>query len=142
MFDFSNVKQFKEQAGYMIGGKWYPRVTKILDIKSKPALYFFYGEAASYKAAKEITENSAKEGTLIHEIVEKFLIGEKPEIPETIRPAVNSFLNFIEEKNIHVDGEFVEKRIFHPGNPNAGIMNALALFKGKFGVLVFKTCKQ
>src|SRR3989344_6203373 len=139
MFDFTNVEKFKEQCGYEIGGRWYPRVTKIVEIKSKPALYFFYGEAASYKAAKEITENSAKEGTLIHEIVEKFLIGEKPEIPETIRPAVNSFLNFIEEKNVHVDGEFVEKRIFHPVHRYAGTIDALALIDGKFGVLDIKT---
>ncbi len=138
-FDFKNVEDFKEKCGYAIDGKWYPRVTKIVEVKAKPALYFFYGEAASYKAAKEITENSAKEGTLIHEIVEKFLVGEKPEIPAAIKPAIESFLNFLKERNINVKGEFVEKRIFHPVQRYAGTIDALAEIDGKFGVLDIKT---
>jgi len=60
MYDFKNSEDFKEKCGYNIDGQWYPRVTKILEIKSKPALYRFYGEATSYNAAREITENSAK----------------------------------------------------------------------------------
>lgn len=139
MFDFSNVEQFKEQSGYVIDGKWYPRVTKIVEIKSKPALYYFYGEAASYKAAKEITENSAKEGTLIHEIVEKLMVGEKPEIPKEVAPAVRGFLEFVENRNIIVEPEFVEKRIFHPEQRYAGTIDTLALMDGKFGVLDIKT---
>ena len=139
MFDFSNVEQFKEQAGYMIGGKWYPRVTKILDIKSKPALYYFYGEAASYKAAKEITENSAREGTLVHEIVEKLMVGEKPEIPQAILPAIRGFQEFFTANKIDVQPKFVEKRIFHPEHRYAGTIDTLATIDGKFGVLDIKT---
>lgn len=139
MYDFKNVEDFKEKCGYNIDGRWYPRVTKIVDIKSKPALYYFYGEAANYKAAKEITENSAKEGTLIHEIAEKIMIGENPEIPESIAPAINGFLEFIGNQNIIVDKEFVEKRIFHPEHRYAGTIDALALIDGKFGVLDIKT---
>jgi len=139
MFDFRNVEDFKEKCGYLIDGQWYPRVTKIVDIKSKPALYYFYGEAASYKAAKEITENSAKEGTLIHEIAEKIMIGENPEVPAGIRPAIQAFLEFLETQNIQVDKEFVEKRIFHPEHRYAGTIDTLALVDGKFGVLDIKT---
>ncbi len=139
MFDFTNVEDFKEKCGYEIDGRWYPRVTKIVDIKSKPALYWFYGEAASYKAAKEITENSAKEGTLIHELVEKIMIGENPEVPPAVQPAISAFLEFLNTKNIHVDKEFVEKRIFHPEHRYAGTIDTLALVDGKFGVLDIKT---
>ncbi|MBI4991875.1 MAG: hypothetical protein HZB99_01540 [Candidatus Harrisonbacteria bacterium] len=139
MYDFKNAEDFKEKCGYEIDGHWYPRVTKIVEIKSKPALYRFYGEAASYNAAREMTENSAKEGTLIHEVTEKFLVGEKPEIPVEIAPAINGFLNFLDERNIHVDKEFVEKRIFHPEHRYAGTIDTLALIDGKFGVLDIKT---
>jgi len=139
MFDYKNVEDFKGKCGYEIGGRWYPRVTKIIDIKSKPALYYFYGEAASYKAAKEITENSAKEGTLIHEIVEKMMVGENPEIPEAIAPAIKGFKDFFESRNIIVEKEFVEKRIFHPQHRYAGTIDTLALIDGKFGVLDIKT---
>lgn len=138
-FDFTSIEQFKEKCGYEIDGLWYPRVTKIVEIKSKPALYYYYGEAPSYKAAQEATKKSAEEGTLIHETVEKFMVGEKPEIPESIKPAVNAFLNFIEYKNIQVSPEHVEQRICNKEHRFAGTMDALALIDGKFGVLDIKT---
>ena len=72
--EFKDIDDFKEQCGYTIDGDWYPRVTKIVGIKAKPALYYFYGEAKSYGAAKEITERSAEEGTMLHEVVEGFLL--------------------------------------------------------------------
>ncbi len=139
LFDYNNVEDFKEQAGYDINGKWYPRVTKILEIKSKPALYWFYGEAASYKAAKAITESSALEGTLVHEVVEKFMVGETPEIPEAIAPSVRGYLDFVAANKIHVEPSFVEKRIFHPIHRYAGTIDTLATIDGKFGVLDIKT---
>ncbi len=139
LFDYSNVEEFKEQAGYIIDGKWYPRVTKVLEIKSKPALYWFYGEAASYKAAKAITESSAKEGTLVHEVVEKLMVGETPEIPPAIAPAVRGFQEFFAENKIDILPEHVERRIFHPHHRYAGTIDTLATIGGKFGVLDIKT---
>ena len=50
LFDeFKDLNDFKEQCGYTIDGDWYPRVTKIVTIKAKPALYYYYGEAKSYR---------------------------------------------------------------------------------------------
>ncbi len=138
-FDHDNVEQFKEESGYDINGRWYPRVTKIVGIKSKPALYYFYGEAPSFKAAKAMTENSAKEGTAVHEAVEKIMVGEMPEIPEAILPAVRGYQEFIKERAIDVRPEHVEKRIFHPLHRYAGTIDALATIDGKFGVLDIKT---
>lgn len=142
MFDFKNQDDFKEKCGYEIDGHWYPRVTKIVEIKAKPALYRFYGEAASYDAARTITENSAKEGTLIHEISEKILIGENPSVPPEVQPAIAALAEFLDTQNIHVDAEFVEKRIFNPAHRYAGTIDALALIDGKFGVLDIKTSQS
>src|SRR3989338_7771363 len=108
---YSTAENFKEENGYIIDDIWYPRVTKIVSIKAKPALYSFYGEAASFKAAAAITEKSAEEGTLIHEAVEKLILGEKPEISPQIAPAINSFLRFKEEKSIQVSPDLIEKRV-------------------------------
>lgn len=142
LFDYDNVEDFKEQAGYTIDGKFYPRVTKILEIKSKPALYWFYGEAPSYKAAKAVTEKSALEGTLVHEAVEKLMVGEIPEVPEAIAPAVRGFQEFFAAGEIDTKPEFVEKRIFHPEHRYAGTIDALATIGGKFGVLDIKTSQS
>ena len=67
------------------------------------------------------------------------MIGENPEVPAGIRPAIQAFLEFLETQNIQVDKEFVEKRIFHPEHRYAGTIDTLALVDGKFGVLDIKT---
>ncbi len=136
---FKDEKSFKEASGYEIDGVWYPRVTKIISIKAKPALYRYYAEAASYKDAQASTEKSAAEGTLIHETMEKLLIGEKPVIDPSIQPAVEAFLAFWDKNNIQVDPEYVEKRVVSYDHHYAGTMDALALIGGKFGVLDIKT---
>ncbi|TSC96523.1 MAG: Uncharacterized protein Athens101426_288 [Parcubacteria group bacterium Athens1014_26] len=136
---FTDAEHFKSLCGYDIDGKWYPRVTKIVEIKSKPALYMFYGGMASYAAGRAITEKSAKEGTAIHEIVEKIVVGENPEVPVEIQPAIAAFMEFLNKANIQIDKDFIEKRIFHPEHRYAGTIDTLALLDGKFGVLDIKT---
>jgi hypothetical protein len=137
--DFKDSTDFKEQCGYTIDDVWYPRVTKIVTIKSKPALYYYYGQAKSYKAAQETTEQSAKEGTMIHEAVEGLLLNKNPEIPEQVAPAVKSFMEFFEKNNIQVTPDLVERRIVNYDHRYAGTVDAIALIGGKLGVLDIKT---
>lgn len=137
--EYKNVDEFKEANGYTINGVWYPRVTKIVTIKSKPALYRYYGEAKNYKSAQEATEQSAKEGTLIHEAVEGIILGNKPDIDPTIAPAVKSFTEFFEKNDIHVTPELVERRIINYDHRYAGTIDAIALIGGVMGVLDIKT---
>jgi len=139
MFGYSNLEDFKSKAGYDIDGIWYPRVTKIVDIKSKPALYFFYGEMDNFRAGEEVKRQSASEGTLIHETIEDIMIGNSPEIDPKIKPSVDAFLKFMEEKNIQVDKDFVEKRLVNFDDRYAGTLDAVALIDGKFGILDIKT---
>ena len=137
--DYKDLNEFKEQCGYTIDDVWYPRVTKIVTIKSKPALYYYYGQAKSFKAAQDATEQSAKEGTMLHEAVEGILLGKNPEIPEQIAPAVRSFREFYERNNIQVTADLVERRIVNYDHRYAGTVDAIALIGGKLGVLDIKT---
>ncbi len=140
MFDnYKDAEAFKEASGYTIDGVWYPRVTKIVSIKAKPALMYFYAEAESFKAAQAITEKSAEEGTLIHETIEGILLGKNPEIPALVAPAVNAFLEFYEKNNIQVTPELVERRVVSYDERYAGTVDAIALIGGKLGVLDIKT---
>lgn len=139
---FSNPDDFKEKCGYTIDGVWYPRVTKIIGIKAKPALYFYYAAAKNYAEAQKQTEASAAEGTLVHEVAEKILIGENPEVPLSIAPSIKAFKEFLVKNNIQVDASHVEKRIFNPEHRYAGTIDALALIDGKFGVLDIKTSQD
>lgn len=140
--EYKSLDEFKNASGYTIDNIWYPRVTKIVEIKAKPALYRYYGEAASFEAAKAATENSAKEGTLIHETLQKFLVGENPPIPPSIAPAVSAAIDFIKKYDIKVDPLYIEKRICHKEHKYAGTIDSLALIGGKIGVLDIKTSQS
>lgn len=143
MFEFYKTpEEFMEANGYIINDVWYPRVTKIVSIKSKPALYYFYAESENFKASQEITKESAREGTLIHNAVEAILLGQNPEIDLSIKPSIDAFLNFLEQNNIQVSPELVERRIVNYNHRYAGTVDALALINGKFGVLDIKTSQS
>ncbi|MEK7464529.1 MAG: hypothetical protein AAB617_01995 [Patescibacteria group bacterium] len=142
MFGFTSLEKFKEACGYEIDGFWYPRVTKIVEIKAKPALYRFYAGMANFAAAEKITKQSASEGTMIHEAVEHILLGEKPEIPPLIQPSIKAFLEFIVNKNIHVDPNYIEKRLVNFEHRYAGTLDAVALIDGKVGILDIKTSME
>ena len=58
---YSDLAQFKEQNGYEVNGIWYPRVTRILDVKAKPALEHFFKEMESYSSAEDVKNKSAAE---------------------------------------------------------------------------------
>jgi hypothetical protein len=140
MFDeFKDIVDFKDQCGYTIDGDWYPRVTKIVSIKAKPALYYYYGEAKSYKAAQAVTEKSAEEGTMLHEAVEGLLLGKTNEIPDQVKPAVSAFQEFFAKNHIQVTPELVERRIINKDHRYAGTVDAIATIGGKRGVLDIKT---
>ena len=142
MYQFNNSDHFKEQCGYTIDGIWYPRVTKIVEIKAKPALYKFYAELGTFQAGEDIKTKSAAEGTLIHEAFEKILIGESPAIDPSIAPAIKAAVDFIGRNKIQVSPEYVEKRVVNPKHRYAGTVDTLALINGKFGVLDIKTSQS
>lgn len=142
LFDYKNIDKFKEENGYTINDVWYPRVTKIIGIKAKPALLFFYGEAKSYKAAHDISQKSAEEGTRVHEVSQAILLGQNPEVPADIKPAIDAFREFIDAKRIETAPEYIERRIVSFNHRYAGTIDAMALIDGKFGVLDIKTSQS
>lgn len=137
--DYKTLDEFKAESGYVINDVWFPRVTKIVSIKAKPALYYYYGEAKSYKAAQLATERSAQEGTMIHEAVEGLLLDRNPQVPAAILPAVKSFSAFAMAHRIEVSPELVERRIVNYDHRYAGTVDAIARIDGKLGVLDIKT---
>lgn len=140
MYDsYKSPEEFKSRNGYIIDDVWYPRVTSIVSIKSKPALYMFYGGLDSYAQGEKIKKLSADQGTKVHEAAEKILVGEEPIPDPEIAPTISAFREFLDKTKIQVDKEWVEKRVVHFGERYAGTVDALALIGGKFGVLDIKT---
>jgi len=135
----TGIEGFKESNGYVIDDVWYPRVTSILNVKAKPALYRYYASLNSFAEGQEIMEKSADEGTRVHEAAEAILTGKEPTIAPDIAPAVKAFGEFIEERNVQVDPEWVEKRVVNRNDRYAGTVDSVALIDGKLGVLDIKT---
>lgn len=125
--------------GHEINGTWYPRVTKILDIKSKPALDKFFQEMGSYESAEEVKNKSAEEGSLVHGVAQKLLVGQEVEIPSEMEPAIAKLLDFNQERKMTFHPEFIERQIWSRTHRYAGTVDALATIDGKFGVLDIKT---
>lgn len=137
---YTSADNFKESCGYEYEGEWYPRVTKIVEIKSKPALYKFYAETGGN--GENIMKLSANEGTLIHETLEKILLDKPVDIDPSIAAAVSAFKNFVSENAIHVLPHHIEQRIVHHEHRYSGTTDALATIGGKFGILDFKTSQS
>lgn len=137
--EFKNEEDFKAKCGYDIGGVWYPRVTRIVDMKAKPALYRFYGDVG-FANGQLISQRSAEEGTAVHEAVERLLVGDKAGIvPASIAPSIFAFIDFFKNTKIEVERGHVERRIVNTEHRFAGTIDTLAKINGKFGVLDIKT---
>lgn len=136
---YKDKEEFKQINGYIINDTWYPRVTKILDIKSKPGLEAFFQEMDSYALAEEVKNKSALEGSLVHTAVQNLLIGEPVQIPDEITPAIEGFQRFNDKRGIVFHKEYIERQIKSSRHRYAGTVDALATIDGKFGVLDIKT---
>ncbi len=135
--EYESLDDFKERAGYTIGDTWYPRVTAIVNIKAKPALYRYYGGMPSFRAADAAKERSAQEGSLVHDAVEAILRGEQPDVPEPVRPSVEAFAEFA--RNTHLVPLLIEERVVSRTHGYAGTLDVLADIDGVVGVLDIKT---
>lgn len=140
---YRDEEHFKSLCGYVIDDVWYPRVTKIIDIKSKPALYRYYAETANFAMSESFKQKSATEGTKVHEAAEKILLGEVPDsIDPDITPSIKAFKEFLGTKNIQSAPELVERRIVNYDARYAGTIDAVAFIDGKMGVLDIKTSQD
>lgn len=137
---YKDLAEFKSATGHDHGNNWYPRVTKIVDIKSKPALYQFYS-AVGFHNGEKIKEQSATEGTLVHEIAEDIMMGGNPIIPELIKPSIDALNRFLEQTKITAYPDLMERRIIHPEFRYAGTVDAVAEINGRLGILDIKTSK-
>jgi len=134
---YSSVQNFKDANGYEIDGVWYPRVTSILSIKAKPALYMYYAGLPSYKAGEAIKKMSAEEGTLLHSTIEGILKKEPVVIPDALKPSIDAFLDFA--NNNDINPLKIEERVVSKNHHYAGTIDILAEINGKVGILDIKT---
>ena len=134
---YSNVENFKNENGYIIDGIWYPRVTAIVGIKAKPALYQFYAGLPDFATGEALKAKSTEKGTLVHDTIEAILKKESVVIPESIKPAISAFMKFY--TNNDIVPHKIEERVISKNHHYAGTMDVLAEINGVLGVLDVKT---
>ncbi len=134
---YSNIDNFKNANGYTIDGIWYPRVTSIISIKAKPALYMYYANLPDFKTGEAIKARSAEEGTLVHETIEAILQKEPVAVPDPIKPTIDAFVQFYQQNEI--TPLKIEERVVSKRHGYAGTIDVLAEVNGKIGVLDIKT---
>jgi len=134
---YRDKQSFMDANGYVIDGIWYPRVTSIVSIKAKPALYMYYAALPDFKTGEAIKAKSAEEGTLLHDTIEAILRKEPVVIPDSVKPAVSAFMDFYKQNELIAHK--VEERVVSKNHSYAGTMDVLAELNGKLGVLDIKT---
>lgn len=136
---YKNAEEFKKNSGHEVDGVWYPRVTKILEVKSKPAIDMFMKEMESYSAAEAVKIKSAEEGTKVHETIQAIAVGKDIEISDDMKPVADAFKKFSDEHDIFFHPEYIERPIWSQLHKYSGTIDGLATVNGKFGVLDIKT---
>lgn len=134
-----NSEDFQKYCGYFLGGIWYPRVTSIVEIKSKPALYAFYAKAENYSDAKKQLSKAANEGTVVHQLIEDAVTGKELHVPEKYVGFQKGFEEFLKEHSFLAKKEWVERKIRHPVHRYAGTFDMVAEIDGEFSLIDIKT---
>ncbi len=134
------AKYLKKHYGHRVNGFWYPRVTSICNIVSKPGLENWFASQGSVYAMKKRRKELTEWGDLIHETVESILLGRMPKIDSKICPSIDAFLEWM--KNHKIDVEGIEQRVISKKHYYSGTLDVLAKIDNKFGVLDIKTSKS
>lgn len=142
MLDKYQIEKFLKENGYFIDGVWYPRVTAICQVKSKPGLYKFYAEAESFQKANQIKSQAAREGSIIHEIVESFITRRDVIVPEEYIGIKKAFENFLKENSFFSHRDWIEKKIKHPIHRYAGTFDLLGELNSSFALIDIKTSQK
>lgn len=135
----SEIDKFLKFNGYFIEGNWYPRVTSICQIKSKPALYRFYGNAESFAAANKKKAKAAEEGTIVHELIESFITKKTVIVPPENIGIKKAFEDFLQEHSFFSYKDWIERRVKHPHYRYAGTLDLLGEIDGHFALIDIKT---
>jgi hypothetical protein len=134
-----SLDDFQKYCGYFLGGIWYPRVTSIVEIKSKPALYAFYANAENFSEAKKQLSKAANEGTIVHQLVEDAVMGKESHVPDRYIGFQKGFEEFLKQHNFFAKKEWIERKIRHPFHRYVGTFDMVAEIDGVFSLVDIKT---
>ncbi len=108
-------------------------------IKKMDAKEYFNHLKEAYKAHKETKDAAADLGTQIHDLIELFIKGKKPKIPndERVKNGFLAFLKWVDENKIKFLGS--ESHIYSKKYDYAGILDIEAKINGKLAIVDIKS---
>jgi CRISPR/Cas system-associated exonuclease Cas4 (RecB family) len=127
---------------YLIKGKKYLRVTRVLSIIDKPELRNWYAKTGNVKA-KEILHKRAGFGTTSHKLIEVLLKEGKIDVINYDEQYVE-MLNIFEEwkDTVEIDVESTEQKLWSNEFNYAGTCDCIANINGKKYICDWKTSKS
>ena len=133
----------KTKGKYFLDGTELVRVTTVLNIVSKPALYFWYGKHGTEKC-KEILTTAATIGTGVHNILERLgnhLLGKDEPVKYFASPLQETshayLADWFKENNAKILS--TEHRIYHTKYHFAGTCDGVVEIDGKLVMIDYKT---
>jgi hypothetical protein len=135
-----DINFFKNLNGYEIEGLWYPRVTAIVKVIAKPGLERWLAKQGSVAAMEEKRKKITGFGHLVHDTIEKILMGEAPQVDSLILPSVEAVSRWLAAHRVRVLD--VERRVVSRQHFYAGNIDVLAEIDGRFGIVDIKTGAQ
>jgi len=116
-------------------------LNRIDDIKSLPpsSVIELIETACNLHNVKR--EEAATKGSMVHEYIEKYIKGEKPDLPddENVAASINAFLEW--EKAHEVKWKATEQIVYSKKHSYVGLFDALAVIDRKTVLIDFKTSK-
>lgn len=127
-----------ENGKYFVGDQEYERVTQILNIVSKPALYFWYGKNGTAKC-KQILDEAATLGTGVHNILERLGKGETVSYfsSPVAKRAHDDLKVWLKQNKVEIMN--TEHRIHHTKYHYAGTCDGIVKIDGKIVMIDYKT---
>jgi hypothetical protein len=141
--NLSDLDIFVDKHGYHINGKSYARVTRVLDIVSKPEFYRWFGKHG-YKACIKQRDDRAAFGTRVHKVIQDYFNYDL--VPSGLPPddelslVFNVFLDWLSSHR--VIPRFLEVHLFSDRFQVAGTCDFVGMFDGSLMVLDWKTSKR
>lgn len=126
---------------YLINGKKYYRVTRIISIIDKPELRRWYGRMGNAKA-KNTLKTRSDDGSTTHKLIEIILSGKPVDLSnynEGVQSSVSKFIEF--QKKNKLIPEACEQHLWSEQNCYAGTADFIGYCNGKHVLMDWKTSK-
>jgi len=142
VWDFKRLShEFETSTSYIVDGVEYPRVTSILNMISKPNLYYWYGKHGTERC-QQISAEALKRGNIVHLLVKNSMddnfVGLK-DYSDEIKGCLRAFTSWRQRRT--VGNRITEMFLYSKKYGYAGTSDLAVEIDNVVGIIDYKTSK-